>query len=345
MQVSFLHIGDTHRISPWLIPFSFAIAGIERMLRMAQAVIMVTLSQPLLTSGFTKLVALGNQHVWVEPRTAGVAALSQLRGTVALARRFFRIFRFLESFRAAHVIYTSFYVSPLPTTSTGSVGQEPAATVAKGNKSGDGAEDTPKPAHSCSNPNCRNHRPAKPSSGAPTEAWLDIFSRTFNGMYLLLEALTLIDALSLPGFALFGGHWFPILHVEAQRFWLFALVCGIGSGFLKLFKLVACGPAPHTGEGYRLSGGKDEKEMAEWERQRERMRKMVWARKEGRRVWKMEIQTRGYIIARRCVADLLDLVVPGSVVGWVKVAPGTVGACMVVSTWLTGLEIWERCRI
>lgn len=310
---------------------------------MVQAILMVTLSQPFLTSGFTKLVALGNRHVWVEPRTASVTALSQLRSNVALARRFFRIFRFLESFRAAHVIYTSFYVPPAPVAPTESSDQG-KATVAVGQESGVGSDEKPKPPHQCSNPNCRNHRPPKHSSGVPAEAWLDIFSRTFNGMYLLLEAATLVDALSLPGLALFGSHWFPILHVEAQRFWLFALVCGLGSGLLKLVKLVAYGPVPQTGEGYGLGGGKDEKEMAEWERQRERMRKVVWARKEGRRVWKMEIRTRGYMIARRCVADLLDLVVPGKVVGWVRVAPGTVGACMVVSTWLTGLEVWERCR-
>lgn len=312
---------------------------------MVQAILMVTLAQPFLTSGFTKFVALGNRHVWVEPRTASIAALGQLRGTVALSRRFFRIFRFLESFQAAHVIYTSFYVSPTPTTSTGPGGQE-RTTLDGGEKDGDDAnQEKPKPEHKCSNPNCRNHRPPKPSSGIPAEAWLDIFSRTFNGMYLLLEASTLIDAMAIQGLSLFGSHWFPILNVEAQRFWFFALVCGLVGGLLKLVKLVAYGPVPQTGEGYGLGGGgKDEKEMAEWERQRERMRKIVWARKEGRRLWKMEIRTRGYRIARRCVADLLDLAVPGVAVGWVRVAPGTVGACMVVSTWLTGLEVWERCK-
>lgn len=321
---------------------------------MVQAILMVTLSQPSLTSGFTTLIALGNRYVWIEPRSANIAALSQLRGQVALARRFFRMFRFLESFHAAHVIYTSFYTAPTPAASTESTGQQ-GDTVHEGDKSQEETkQDKPESStHKCSNPNCPNHhRARKPRSGIPTEAWLDIFSRTFNGMYLLLEALTLIDALSLPDLSLFGSHWFPLLHVEAQRFWLFALVCGLCSGLLKLVKLVAYGPVPQTGEGYGLGGGagggwtrKDEKDMAEWERQRERMRKIVWARKEGRRLWKMEIRSRGYRTARRCLADLLDLAVPGAVVGWVKVTPGTVGACMVVSTWLTGVEVWERCSM
>ncbi|KAJ4393592.1 NADH dehydrogenase [ubiquinone] flavoprotein 1, mitochondrial [Gnomoniopsis smithogilvyi] len=261
------------------IRFGTDAAGIERMLRMIQAILMVTLSQPFLTRGFTNLVELGNRHVWVEPRAASIASLSQLRGQVALTRRFFRIFRFLESFQAAHVIYTSFYLPPTPASPLEHSSQE-GATVVEGEKREDVKQEKPKSSQNCSNPNCRNHHPPKPRSGVPTEAWLDIFSRTFNGMYLLLEALTLIDALALPGLSLFGSHWFPILHVEAQRFWFFALVCGLFSGLLKLVKLMAYGPVPQTGEGYGLGGGKDEKEMADWERQRERMRKIVWARKE-----------------------------------------------------------------
>lgn len=291
---------------------------------MVQAILMVVLSQPFLTSGFTKFVAWGNQHVWIEPRVADIAVLSQLRSSVALARRPFRVFRFLESFHAAHVIYTSFYAPAPPV-------QAPSSSQ---------ATDSEQAGH-----------PTPPSTritGAPAEAWLDIFARTFNGMYLLLEAITLLDAVALPGgFSLFGSTWFPLLQIEAQRLWFFALVCGLGSGLVKLFKLIAPGPELAPGASYRGWGqpgeGKAESEMADWEKHRERMRRMVWARREGRRLWMGEIRTTGWRVARRCVADGVDLVVPGSVVGWVRVAPGTVGACMVVSTWLTGMEIWERC--
>lgn len=48
-------------------------------------------------------------------------------------------------------------------------------------------------------------------------------------------------------------------------------------------------------------------------------------------------------IVRRIVADALDIAVPGAVVGWVPLEPGTVGLMMLGSTWLTGLEVWERC--
>ncbi|KAK3292646.1 uncharacterized protein B0H64DRAFT_467955 [Chaetomium fimeti] len=51
---------------------------------------------------------------------------------------------------------------------------------------------------------------------------------------------------------------------------------------------------------------------------------------------------RGKVV-RRLVADVMDLAVPGSVVGWVPLEPRTVGWLMVGSTVLTGMEVWERC--
>lgn len=339
-------------------------AGIERILRMVQAIVMVVLSQPLLQSGFFKLVALGNQHVWTEPRIASTALLTDLRSNVALVRRFFRMFRFLESFRAAHMIYTSFYapsmpppplpasssptapnLDPAPDTTSRSTNDEKVAN--KTPEDSRQAEPTPHAqSHHVHGPHCRHHqdhhKPRDPNT-IPTEAWLDIFSRTFNAMYLLLETLTLIDALRLPGFSLWGAAWFSVLHVEGQRFWFFALVCGFFSGLLKMVKLVAHGPVPRTGEGYGTGEKSAEGAMPEWQRQRERMRRVVYAQRERRKAWKREIRTTGYKLARRCVADCLDLAVPGSVVGWVRVQAGTVGVVMVISTWLTGLEVWERC--
>lgn len=295
------------------------LAGIERVLRMVQAVLMVILSQPLLTGGFFKLVDLGNQHVWTEPRVASVAALTDLRNQVALIRRFFRMFRFLESFHGAYVIYTSFYAPPHP----------PSPVTDQNQQATEGSK----------NPTKASAR----NGNAPTEAWLDIFSRTFNGMYLFLEALTLIDALRLPGFSLFGAYWSTRMHIEGQRFWLFSLVCGFASGLVKIIKLLAYAPVPQTGEGYGTGEKNATEGMADWERERDRLRRVVAARKESRQAWKMQLKTTGRGLMRRCVADLLDIVVPGSVVGWVNIQPGTVGVVMVVTTWLTAMGIWERC--
>lgn len=308
---------------------------------MAQSVVMVVISYPLLLDGYTQLVMLGNQHVWTDPRATGVVVLNGLKGNLALARRFFRMFRFLESFYAAYRLYTSLYShSPTPTA---------ASTVSDAKDGAQQADQAAQPAQTPAipqaghqhHPNCRHSRNKK--SGPPAEAWLDIFGRTFNGMYLLLETLCLVDAMQVPGFSLWGPAWASTLHVEGQRFWVFALGCGVASGLLKIVKLLAYAPVPPTGEGYGTGEKRDESEMADWEKERERLRKMMWARKEQRRLWKANIKTKSKGLVRKCVADLLDMAMPGSVVGWWKADQGTLGVILIVTTYLTGWEVWERC--
>lgn len=325
------------------------------MLRMVQSIVMVVVSYPLLLDGFTQLVMLGNQHIWTDPRTTGVVVLNDLKGHLGLARRFFRMFRFLESFYAAHQLYSSLYSgspalmpTPTPAAEAEKPSQSPAAgsDVKNGTSSVDQAvQPDQKPAATQAphahqhHPNCRHRR--KP--GPPAEAWLDIFGRTFNGMYLLLETLCLVDALQVPGFSLWGSRWAPALFVEGQRFWLFGLGCGVASGLVKIVKLLAYAPVPPTGEGYGTGENRDESEMADWEKERERLRRIMWVRKEQRKLWKSNIKTKSKGLVRKCVADLLDMVMPGSVVGWWKVDQGTLGVILIITTYLTGCEVWERC--
>ncbi|KAK3350072.1 hypothetical protein B0T25DRAFT_549720 [Lasiosphaeria hispida] len=123
-------------------------------------------------------------------------------------------------------------------------------------------------------------------AGGSLEMWLDVSSRSFNGMYLLLETATFPEALGVDGLGVWGAETAAVLQVEGQRLWFFALVCAIGAGVMRV----------RRGEG-----------------------------------------------GRRLVADVLDLAVPGAVVGWVAASPGTVGVLMLGSTWLTTVEVWERC--
>ncbi|KKY35171.1 putative AoPex11B [Diaporthe ampelina] len=316
---------------------------------------MVTISYPLLLDGFTQLVMLGNQHVWTVPRAMGVVVLNDLKGHLGLARRFFRVFRFLESFYVAHQLYTSLYSqppAPKPAPSPAAVAATPSQPASAALDAKDGLKqvdqaaqpsqtpaDTQAPHAHQHHPNCRHRR----KSGPPAEAWLDIFGRTFNGMYLLLESLCLVDALQVPTFSLWGPEWFSILFVEGQRFWFFGLGCGVASGMVKIVKLLAYAPVPPTGEGYGTGEKRDESEMADWEKERERLRKIMWARKEQRKLWKSNIKTKSKGLARKCMADLLDMVMPGSVVGWWKVDQGTLGFILIITTYLTGWEVWERC--
>lgn len=320
---------------------------------MIQSIVMVVISYPLLLDGFTELVMLGSQHVWTDPRATGVVVLNDLKAHLGLARRFFRMFRFLESFYAAQQLYTSLYSqpsTPTPAAATATaIPSEPAAAVSDANDGSKQADQAAQPAQTPAptqtphvhqhHPNCRHGR----KSGPPAEAWLDIFGRTFNGMYLLLESLCLVDALQVPDFSLWGAQWFSVLFVEGQRFWFFGLACGVASGLIKIVKLLAYAPVPPTGEGYGTGEKKDESEMADWEKERERLRKIMWVRKEQRKLWKSNIKTKSKGLVRKCVADLLDMVMPGSIVGWWKVDQGTLGFILIITTYLTGCEVWERC--
>ena len=166
--------------------------------------------------------------------------------------------------------------------------------------------------------------------------WLDIASKSFNGMYLLLESVTFLEALDVPGLGLWGDEVAGVLAVEAQRFWFFSLGCAVvGAGV----RLICSGESKEGGEiggkGKGVNGGKKDGEVDEKGQARGRG-------KEGREEAVKEKEIRRKIV-RRMVADVMDLAVPGSVIGWVPFSAGTVSFLMFWSTILTGLEVWEKC--
>ncbi|KAK1759587.1 peroxisomal biogenesis factor 11-domain-containing protein [Echria macrotheca] len=255
------------------IRFGTDASGLERTFRLLQA-----LAQTLLffLPARALLFRLLTDWVWIwnaaadedtaKLETATLAALGDLRARFALGRRFFRVFRFLESFSAAWAL--------LPV--------------------------------------------AREGGGVLT--WLEISARSFNGMYLLLETLHFPEALGIGGVSVWGAERARVLHVEGQRFWFFALVCGVMVGVGRVVEL--WGQERGQEQGGVQDGEKKEKDLEE-------------VRKKRREVMRRTL--------RRLVADVLDLAVPGAVVGWVPVSPGVVGVMMLGSTWLTAAEVWERC--
>ncbi|KAJ4421368.1 hypothetical protein N0V85_000241 [Neurospora sp. IMI 360204] len=215
-----------------------------------------------------------------------------VRSKLSQGRRFFRLFRFLESFHSASTLYY------------------------------------------------------QTSSDRDVEAWLDIMSKSFNGMYNLFEALGFFAALGVPGLDPWGAEVNRFLHVEGQRFWLFALVCGVVAGVVRLVNdrdqagVDGAGDAAETEkEKEKQTGTKEEDEHGNQLKEEERQR-AVLEQKEQRNAIRKDRFMR---IQRRVMADLLDLAQPGAVVGWLPDWPGMIGLMMVGSTWLTGVEVWEKC--
>ena len=56
-----------------------------------------------------------------------------------------------------------------------------------------------------------------------------------------------------------------------------------------------------------------------------------------------EVRRRLHGLGRNVVANALDVVLPGVIVGWVDASPGTVGLAMFTTTVLTGMDVCQRC--
>ncbi|KAM7185962.1 hypothetical protein V8F33_012089 [Rhypophila sp. PSN 637] len=310
-------------------------SGLERTFRLLQAITQILCSYELLRQ--TTLIMLTSLTSFLLPSilfsTAGssvekscvattelihsllsIPTLLALRSSFALGRRFFRVGRFLDSFRSAWKLFTS------PSSNSGLLLQT-------------------------------------------LQIYLAIFSSSFSGIYLLLETLhfpeVLLAAAAAPSASsshddvvgerqlttLWGPDLARTLHVEGQRFWFFALVCGVAAGVVKLINLwalrraVLSSSSGSAGQNLNLTSslGSD---SAEGEKKKGDIEK---ARKDQASREREEFRVTSRRIGRRVIADLLDLALPGTVVGWVEMGSGMVGVCMLGSTWLTGLEVWERC--
>lgn len=313
------HFDDSTSIQHGIVLTPFPV-GMERTLRLLQSIAQILSSYTLPFNLLIYTLTLAAEKP-PSPDTTHVVLLA-LRQQFGLIRRFFRLFRFLESFNAAHKLCSN------ASSSVSSSSGEKAAT---------------------------------PGTGIQTEEWLDIFGRTFNGMYLLLEASTTIDALQIDGLAVWAPETSRSLAIEAQRFWLFALICGVFAGSLRVVKVLAYTPVPVTGDvfsrgsdagpGFGGEGDKGEEKEKDgggnekWDLQQEqaRLRALASDRKKARSMWRRDVQAKIRGLARGVLANALDVALPGSAVGWLDLEPGTVGVAMFATSILTGLDVWERC--
>ncbi|OIW32790.1 hypothetical protein CONLIGDRAFT_278152 [Coniochaeta ligniaria NRRL 30616] len=170
------------------------------------------------------------------------------------------------------------------------------------------------------------------STPAQPEAWLDVFARTFNGMYLLLDAPAIVSELKIAGFQLWSPEWDRVVMIEAQRFWLFALACGALSSFVKMQRLRAARPAKVVVDGSGAEKTRQNTTVA-----------TVNEKEEAAKIEERARTKKLHGLARNVVANSLDIILPGVVLGWIDASPGTVGLAMLVTTILTGMDAWERC--
>lgn len=159
------------------------------------------------------------------------------------------------------------------------------------------------------------------------EKTLDGLASTFNGMYLLLEAATIVDALGIQGLTVLGAELAFATKIEAQRCWFLALVFGALSCTLKLAKIQKVAkPVSEKTVDAKDNAGKDEK------------RRDIVAKSQVPQTTSQQAR-----LSRKLMTCMLDLPLPGSIVGWIPASPGTLGLLMLTTSVLSGVDVWERC--
>ncbi|WYZ37886.1 hypothetical protein EsH8_II_001392 [Colletotrichum jinshuiense] len=307
------------------VAFGSDSAGLERILRGLQALTAILTAYPSLISLI--LFATSNADAPI------LEALGPLRGHLNLTRRFIRFFWFLNSFGTSYNLYASISSPPVPPPPSSS---SPAGT--------------------------------RKSKGVGLETWLEILKFTLLGLYGGLETATLPDLLGVPQIEIFGAERTKALNVEAQRFWLLALVCGVLANLTHILKAFAYAPVPQHGHGYgtgenaektaasagsgagedgatggEKSGDAGGEEKLDWEAERARLRAIVAKRREDRKRWRGDVAFKVKTLGRKVFSDSLDCLIPGVILGWVNVQPGTVGVAMFITTVLSSRDIWDRC--
>jgi len=178
-----------------------------------------------------------------------------------------------------------------------------------------------------------------PAGLAAPENFLDFMFGSLMGIFGMLETITIPDLAGIPGLEIFGPERTAALNLEAQRFWIFGLMCSVLSCGVKVIKLFAHAPVPTSGEGYGAAGAKEgEKEKEDWKAEQERLRKVVEERKKHR----AEVRGKARLLMRKMLADTLDMIIPLASLEWYVAEPGVIGAVMLATTVLTGLDVWEK---
>ncbi|CEJ53687.1 hypothetical protein PMG11_00036 [Penicillium brasilianum] len=150
--------------------------------------------------------------------------------------------------------------------------------------------------------------------------WLDLAKWTCFGLYFLLEDLTILHAMDV-----YLVPWEARVMKEANTFWFYALSFSLAGAFYGLLFSASADSAPKAkDQKEKKNGTKAEKEKPE----------PVANEKAN--------ATKTTALVRQIVVEGCDLVLPITLLSWVHTPDLVVGLTMVVSTVLTGREIWKK---
>lgn len=172
--------------------------------------------------------------------------------------------------------------------------------------------------------------------------WLDLAKWTCFGLYFLLEDLTIVsecvpkrvvfvvvcpraNTIQLHAMDVYLVPWEQRVMKEANTFWFYALSFSLaGSVFALLFSTSVEPASKAKDQKTRKNGAKAENEKVE----------AVTNEKAD--------APKTAALVRQIVVDGCDLFLPAALLGWMPTGDLVIGLTMVLSTVLTGREIWKR---
>lgn len=166
------------------------------------------------------------------------------------------------------------------------------------------------------------------------EIWLDAHAKTCLGLFGMLETITLPDLVNVDHLVVWGRKEAEKLNVDAQRFWFLGLYLSAIASAVRLVKLLASSPVPQDGD----FGAVDEKNLTDEDKS-----KALEKKKEQKKQRAKQNSEQAMSLVLKLLADAMDLIIPASVLGWVKVDAGLVGIAMFCTSVLTGADVWRRC--
>jgi len=138
-------------------------------------------------------------------------------------------------------------------------------------------------------------------------------------VYLFLEAFTILHAMGI-----LSSTWGSRVLLEAMKFWFYAISCSI------------------IGLSYQLLLLRDDKKATVTKKPNSQVNDEKRGGKEPVKAKHTHIQIPRSVLFWQLVGASCDLLIPGTFVEWLDVNPAIVAACSILSSTLSGKEIWNK---
>nr|KMM70256.1 PEX11 domain-containing protein [Coccidioides posadasii RMSCC 3488] len=168
-----------------------------------------------------------------------------------------------------------------------------------------------------------------------TAVAIEVCSLSSYGCYLWLEAFTIPDSL---GFH--STKWSRMALIEANKFWFYALLFSIIGNIWQLFQL-------YLEPNERQSRGPTRQPTNKYSKPKSKRSNGSTANGSAKTKPQSQAHKAGYpysTLVRNLTIHGCDLLIPGTIVGWIEVSPVLVNSAMILSTVLVGRDRWTKTQ-